>query len=71
MIRKGRIRKLITHLPYQAVVFMLADEKRQHAIGHLISPRWFHPDKILEMTGVCGRQNPILDADLAKKIQTT
>jgi len=71
MIRKGRIRRLITHLPYQAVVLMLADEKRQHAIGHLISPRWFHPNEILEMTSVHGRQNPILDADLAKKVQKT
>lgn len=47
---------------------MLADEKRQHAIGHLISPRWFHPDQILEMTRVHCRQNPILDADLTEKV---
>lgn len=54
------------YVPYQAGLFVLADEKRQHTVGHLISPRWFHPDQIFQMTRVRCRQDPIFDADLTK-----
>lgn len=53
-IYAAKVRKLhrITYLPYQAGLFVLADKKRQHTVGHLISPRWFHPDQIFQMTRV-------------------
>lgn len=61
----------ITHLPYQAAILVLADEERLHTIQHLISPWWFHPDEILEVARVHGRQDPILDTELARKRKET
>lgn len=58
-----------THSPYQAGLFLLADEERQYTVGHLICPRWFYPDQVLKMTRIRCRQNPILDADLAERVQ--
>ena len=42
---------------------MLADEEGCHAIDHLIRPRWFDPDQVLKVTGICSRQHPIFNAN--------
>jgi len=62
--------KSIVYSPYPAGLLVLADEERQHTIGHLISPRWFHPDQILEVTRIDCRQDPILDTDFTEKAKT-
>lgn len=59
-----------TRLPYQAAVLVLADEERLHTVLHLISPRWFHPDEVLEVTRIHCRQDPILDTELTEKRET-